>query len=398
MQAITSTLLISMVAPAVLAMFGLGFAWLWHTDRRRGHLLLAALACLAFAAGVCIQILQLPPGHGPNAIASAIAYSAAVLLACDALMARSGRRLGKSFNLAVLIVITGLIAWFSYVTPDLLVRVYVLNFGFGAVFLVTAFQLRALAHGKASDRLLFWTLLVFGLHFFPRTILSAVIGMPEDAASFGKTFFWTALQVSLVVFGVALALAIVVAAASDSIDEARMDRDLDGLTQLVNRRGFFETSASRLHSGTAPLSLVIGDIDHFKAINDTYGHGAGDAVLRVVGEVLRHDLRSGDVAARLGGEEFAILLPNTNRNAAFVLVERLRHRLEQTHHTALPTTTKVTASFGIAQHRRGENLDQLLDRADRLLYAAKAAGRNRTVVEPPDLRIVPPADLASTAK
>lgn len=382
MPEVSSNLLVSLLAPVVLLLYGLGFVVLWHRDHRRTHLVPAFTACFLYCLAACIQILQFPPGTGINSATSAAAFTLAAVLIGQSVMVRSGRGFGWPVHVIAPLLAAAAMGWFSYVMPSLLIRIYVLNFGLGMLVLSAAWRVRLLARGNASDRLLFWMLVLFGLHFFPRTILSTAVGLPDATSAFGATFFWTALQVALVIFGGALAMALVAATASDTIDEVRRERDLDGLTELVNRRGFFEMTTARLATATDPISLVVGDIDHFKAINDTYGHAAGDAVLRTVGAALRRDLRTGDIAGRLGGEEFAILLPHTDRKAAYVLVERLRHRLEQTRHDGLPATTQVTASFGIAERIPGENLDQLFDRADRLLYAAKSAGRNRSLVEP----------------
>lgn len=381
MPEVSSTLLVSLLAPAVMLMFGMGFLVLWSRDHRRTHLIPAFLACVTYAIATTMQILQFPPGTGLNSATSAAGYTLAATLVAQAVLVRSKRAFGWPIYICGPLLAAAAMTWYSYVSPSLLMRIYALNFGLGLLLLAAVWRVRTLARGNASDRLLFWMLLVFGLHFFPRTILSTAIGLPNATSAYGAPFFWTALQVGLVFFGGALAMALVAATASDTIEEVRRERDVDGLTELVNRRAFFEITAARLASAADPISLVVGDIDHFKSINDSYGHAAGDAVLRNVGTVIRRDLRSQDIAGRLGGEEFAILLPDTDRDAAFLLVERLRRRLEQTAHDVLPTGKRITASFGIAQRSAGESVDQLVDRADRLLYAAKSAGRNRCVIE-----------------
>ena len=380
MPDVNSALLVSLMAPAVMLLFGLGFLVLWFRDRRRIHLLPAFLACVVYALATTVQILQFPPGTGINSATSAAGYTLAATLIAQAVLARAHRGFGWPVFVGAPLLAAAVMSLYSYVSPSLLMRIYALNFGLGLLVLAAVWRVRSLARGNASDRFLFWILLVFGLHFFPRTILSTAVGLPDATSAYGAPFFWTALQVALVIFGGALAVA------------------LDGLTELVNRRGFFEMTNARLASASGPVSLVVGDIDSFKAINDTYGHATGDEVLRSIGTVIRHELRNGDIAGRLGGEEFAILLPDTGRSEALALVERLRHRLEQAGHECLPNGTRVTASFGIAQRVPGESLDQWLDRADRLLYAAKAAGRNRSVSEPAPLRVVPPADLANAAQ
>lgn len=126
-----------------------------------------------------------------------------------------------------------------------------------------------------------------------------------------------------------------------------------------------------------PVSLVFGDIDRFKAINDRHGHAVGDEALKRVYSVLHAGCRSTDLVGRWGGEEFAIVLPNTGALGARVIAERLRDRLADTQ---FDHGSAVTMSFGVAEALAGESWQQLVERADRAMYEAKRAGRDRVVV------------------
>jgi diguanylate cyclase (GGDEF)-like protein len=124
--------------------------------------------------------------------------------------------------------------------------------------------------------------------------------------------------------------------------------------------------------------LVLLDIDHFKRLNDTLGHPAGDDALLHVAGILRRETRASDVPARIGGEEFAIWLPGATLEAAGRLAERVRRVLEQSYWTWQGTPWTLTASFGVAHwNETAVQLDALVSQADQALYAAKAAGRNR---------------------
>jgi two-component system cell cycle response regulator len=128
-----------------------------------------------------------------------------------------------------------------------------------------------------------------------------------------------------------------------------------------------------------PLTLLMADLDHFKKVNDTMGHLAGDYVLRETAELLKKSLRKSDVAARYGGEEFAVLLPETPQEGAFILAERLREKLAATCFNYGEHTIYVTMSIGIAAHSPetdSSNAD-LIKKADTALYRAKEDGRNR---------------------
>jgi diguanylate cyclase (GGDEF)-like protein len=167
----------------------------------------------------------------------------------------------------------------------------------------------------------------------------------------------------------------------------------DPLTNLANRRLLLEQARLEwersLREDTA-LSVLMVDIDHFKQLNDSYGHAAGDQVLQGVAERLVETLRSQDLVARFGGEEFVILLPNTNLAGARQLAEKLRLRFDQLPIQTLPgLSLNVTVSIGCAERRTCRSFLALLDQADSALYQAKNAGRNQVHTAAPVLVCVP---------
>jgi diguanylate cyclase (GGDEF)-like protein len=154
----------------------------------------------------------------------------------------------------------------------------------------------------------------------------------------------------------------------------------DSLTGAHNRRSFLHLAGlelDRARRTTRPFSLLMVDIDRFKSINDTHGHPVGDEVIRTLARTCQGALRSVDVLGRLGGEEFAIVLPETGTEGALRVAERLRRSLAE---TVVPVDGKAltfTVSMGVAEWRPGEGLDPLLSRGDQALYAAKNTGRNK---------------------
>ena len=165
--------------------------------------------------------------------------------------------------------------------------------------------------------------------------------------------------------------------------ELREQATRDPLTNLFNRRYMQEildhelASAQRLQCATAVLMM---DIDHFKRLNDTYGHKAGDLMLQALGGLLQEDTRASDVACRYGGEEFVVIMPGATMEAAHCRAERLRSQFEELRLNFSGTPLQATVSVGVAVFPvHGDTGDALLHAADQALYAAKAGGRNRVV-------------------
>ncbi len=162
----------------------------------------------------------------------------------------------------------------------------------------------------------------------------------------------------------------------------------DGLTQALNKQKFEEEArreCARAVRYGRPLVLILIDVDHFKAINDGKGHLCGDMVLRRTAEVIRTTLRAEQGFGRIGGEEFAVLCPESDAEAGRVVAERLREAIARQQHTGPAGPFQVTCSFGVAELTGDRaSFEDLYEAADRALYASKKAGRDRvTVGEPP---------------
>ena len=163
---------------------------------------------------------------------------------------------------------------------------------------------------------------------------------------------------------------------------AEMRAMRDGLTGAMNRASFANQAHREIgeHRRTkSNVSLLFIDVDHFKRINDTYGHETGDEVLKRITRLMRRCLRKGDTVARWGGEEFVVLLPATDLNGTLLIAEKIRHRIEVEQFDELATGLHVTVSIGCVEMSSSEGLDELVAQADRALYEAKHRGRNQTV-------------------
>ena len=159
----------------------------------------------------------------------------------------------------------------------------------------------------------------------------------------------------------------------------------DGLTGISNRPNMEQALQNEFERSMrygAPLSVVLLDVDHFKGVNDTYGHQKGDEILVAIASLLKKVCRTNDIAARYGGEEFLMILPQSNAQGAFKIAERVREEMMKMNFTGNETNFSVTTSCGVAELDRDfiKNTDQLIAMADQALYEAKTGGRNKTII------------------
>ncbi|MCF6266809.1 MAG: diguanylate cyclase [Desulfuromusa sp.] len=170
---------------------------------------------------------------------------------------------------------------------------------------------------------------------------------------------------------------------NESLQQVELLAVTDTLTETYNRRKFDETilhEHQRAEHGKIPFSVIMLDIDHFKRVNDEFGHSTGDQVLKHLSRLIRGLVRQGDLLIRWGGEEFLILLPGTLISEAGPFAERIRLEVEQEQ---FAEDGSITISLGVAQLREGDSTDTLLKRVDDALYRAKQEGRNRVVLQSP---------------
>ena len=160
---------------------------------------------------------------------------------------------------------------------------------------------------------------------------------------------------------------------------------IDPLTGVANRRAFFQDAARIVKAAKRPVALLMIDLDHFKSINDQFGHAIGDKVLEIFAKTAEANLRGTDLVGRLGGEEFAVLLPNATEQGAWTVAERLRSAFASAAATVDGLPVGATASLGLSLIEAGHAMSGLLDLADQALYRAKSTGRNRVAVAEPEL-------------
>jgi len=173
----------------------------------------------------------------------------------------------------------------------------------------------------------------------------------------------------------------------ESLVDSQREALTDGLTRLANRKHFdkkLQEAVRDVYDNGTDLSILISDVDFFKKFNDSWGHVAGDQILRLIGKCMMENVKGKDTAARYGGEEFAIILPQTGLEGALSVAEHIRKSVESKKIIKKSTGKslgRVTMSFGVAQYKEGEQITDLVTRADTALYASKKAGRNLVMGE-----------------
>ncbi|EUB95655.1 diguanylate cyclase [Rhizobium sp. CF080] len=255
---------------------------------------------------------------------------------------------------------------FSYQTP------------FALVLLTSALAVFSSTRRLTIDRALGCLLLATGLHFFAKASLAVIAGAGTTARDYIGTNYALISQSSTAVLVVAVGLTLLSVLVLEIMADERSNSEKDALSGLANRRGFENgVKAAMALAPKAGHAVIICDLDHFKRINDTYGHHGGDLVIQAFGDLLRTSAAKNAVVGRIGGEEFAIFLPNTTLDMATLFAQALRGGTMGITVSALPSSFAVTASFGVAELAPGDDLGGAMREADTALYEAKRSGRNR---------------------
>ncbi|MBX6318954.1 GGDEF domain-containing protein [Pigmentiphaga sp.] len=364
---------------AAAALLFAGFALcIWNHARSRRYLLLYALAFGLYAGAALLAAPQAPVF--PLRLAAATLYVASVLALTRGMLARGEAQTDAAPLTALGIGLFALLAYFDLVERDAAALAYTLGMGTGSLLLLAWMRLSATRPAGLEDRIAHWGLLVL--------IAGHLLGTALTARTAGGVFPGAGLAQSPDTMLASLGMLVLLggtqlaAAWADVVTSLKRERITDPQTLLLNRRNFEESGYSDVQRDAArPSALILLDLDHFKQINDSYGHMAGDAALAEVGRIIRQCVRHGDLAWRLGGDEFAVLMSGASNTSAAQAADRMRMLLAQTRVMTPRGTFTLTASFGIAQSRMKEPLYDLFARADRKLYEAKRQGKNRIAAE-----------------
>jgi len=379
---VTHNQILTLVNPALAFIFSLSFAAIYTFADRRSHLLKLSVGLFFFGIAIAMRILAWPSNIDHLVLIAGFFYFSATVLIVLGVLDRYQLPANVALKVGSVAVLMALLLAFTYWWPNMAGRLYVMNIGPGVMILYASYRLRGLARAAMMDRILFWVLLCFALLLIIRATLTIGLSSYDNYADLLDSPFWLAYQVAMPVTGSILVATLFGRIMVDLFEQLNETGNTDPLTSLLNRRGFEAHAASFIKPVySRPYSIVMCDVDHFKTINDEYGHATGDVVLRTIGQIARLHMRSGNFAGRIGGEEFVMLLGGDDKQTVFEFSEMLRTQFAASTFPGIPPSVPVTASFGIAHYRPGESLWDTVNRADGYMYEAKRRGRNQTYCE-----------------
>lgn len=260
---------------------------------------------------------------------------------------------------------------------------------FAIASFVVMLTARRIAQGGPIRAMLIGIFGVIGVHFLLKPWLVLTLGSGPTPKSYLSSVYAVVSQISTGVLLVAAGLCLMLLVIQKALEETILDAETDPLTGLTNRRGLYRAGPRMLAEAAMHeegLHALVLDLDHFKAINDRHGHATGDTVLVAFAQAVQALTAPDMLAVRMGGEEFAVLIPDADSDAqdnrATRLGDAIRDALKPFATQGLPG---LTVSGGIVRYRAGETLDELIGRADQLAYRAKRAGRDRILQDPSDL-------------
>jgi len=373
--------IVGLINPAIAILFAIAFASLWLRDRAARHIAVLCGAYLCLAAGFLV-FHYTPDPNGPVSILAMHAfYCGGVMGVCWAVLDRAGVKVQLGVPI-VMVTITAIGLYWTSFYDDENARLYAANSCYGALFLMATQVLARSGRTDAVDKLIYWLFALSAFQFFVRPFVAITVEGAMSAQEYRESPFYAVMIVTVGIISLMLAMVLVAACVSDQMKAMRQESETDPLTGLASRRSFERDAMAmleRAHSEGVAVCAIVADIDHFKRVNDLWGHQAGDRAIASFGTLLADTIRSSDHVGRIGGEEFCILVWDCRAAEATALAERTRRSFALLQHEGISPDIRLTASFGVAELRMGEGYGRLFARADGALYAAKNGGRDKVV-------------------
>ncbi len=373
------TQILGLLTPLMALLFAVTFAVFWRAGRMKRHVLGFAIGYVLFASGFLAT--HFLPGdafyvfHTTQAL-----YSLGMMVYLASLCERAGQRMHLGSLFGVYVISAGVLALAVNLTDDVGPRLIIVNMGYGVMCAMGLTTLLMARRRSAIDVAIIVVVAIQAIDFVVRPNLSLMFERTIPAEAYRDSVYYSLIGLVLGVKSVVSAMVLIGATIVEWTTSLRESSERDALTGLRNRGSFEQSMRSllpRAQTEGRPLSLVVADIDHFKQVNDIWGHQAGDHALAGFGQTIAQMVRGCDTAGRIGGEEFCIAVWNCENAPAARLADRIRLAFAALEHSDLNDDVRLTASFGVATAREGETYEQLFSRADASLYQAKSNGRNR---------------------
>ena len=375
--------IIGMITPLSAVIFCVLFFVMWKRGKMGDYVLAFSATYFFFTVGFTVTHL-LDTGSAFVFHLTQFFYSLSVASAIWGLT----RRVGQPPHLGAMLLVYGLsaatLAVAVAVSADISSRLIIVNTGYGVMYVIGLMSLLDAHRREAIDRFIIFMHVLLAAQFLIRPVITLMFEGSIVASAYRESIYYSVVNLSLSIISLSSALVLLAACVYDQMAAVREKAELDLLTGLRTRRAFEQDVIEwleRAKQENVPVALVVADIDHFKAVNDVYGHQNGDNAIAAFGDVIRSTIRDSDIAGRIGGEEFCIMAWNCDGAAGVAMAERIRQRFCERAITGMPTDHRLTASFGVAGRREGEGYGKLFARSDAALYAAKQGGRNRSAFE-----------------
>ncbi len=380
--------------PVMMLTFGCTFLVVSRFGSREAGLWAAGFlsAAVAFSVPMFFAWLPIPV----QALSADALFLSAFFFYSGALLKRFRQPSRMVLRLGVCAVIYAALAYSVLVLESLPAELLISDIACSAL-LIFAIGSSLGSARRTIDRILLGVASLIVVEAIVRNVILLVIFSPGgDLESFGTSTYAFVMQAGASVIALLFALSALAATTLDTVERYRDAAESDSLTGLLNRRGFEETTSRLRARGALKGAILLCDIDHFKRINDTFGHAAGDSVIAGLAELLKARLPEGAFAARFGGEEFVAFLPGAALADGGKVANAIRLAFSAAGQPDIAGVGKITASFGVACVASSDvSLTETIGRADAALYAAKDAGRNRVMLEGTPAQEAPAIHVAS---
>lgn len=374
----TTAQILALANPMLCAVFAIAFFLLWRREKAALWIAIIATSYLSRTIGFSVFHFTGDPNGLLSIVVMHFFYSISAITIVWGVIVRAGQRAELKSYVLIAFIGLGLIVAATF-GQDYNARLYAANACYGLILALGCQTAARKAEKDMLDKAILFLIAFGAFQFFVRPIAAFIVEGTMTAEQYRDTLFYAVMVIWLAVASLLMAMTLLIAALTDQMNAQREDARRDPLTGLRTRGPFEEEAIAMLERGQKegiPTSVVVADLDHFKAVNDTFGHQVGDHAIAAFGRVVSNQIRVGDIAGRVGGEEFCVVLWNCSESAAAAMAERVRRALLRAQVQGMPESMRLTASFGVAECEANEGYGKLFARADAALYAAKRSGRD----------------------